>query len=761
MMITNADDKQNDLTQNLSAVSAQAKPNPEPRPATAIAERLRFVHVGQRARAETILHQRQPGLVESLVARQIEVHDFQAEFCRTLFQLMVPQEFKDAARQLDRIALVVDGYSANLPWELMLADEEPLAVRARIIRQLSSTVFRRQVRQTLRPFAYVVGNPGTDNFFKTFPHPNALPTDGLDSLTGAEQEAEVAAHVLSRHGYQVETAIGQTRKALDVITPLYQTPYRIVHIAAHGIFDERAADGVGRTGVVLSDGLVLGAAEISQMEIVPDLVFLNCCHLAQSNPTPVPYNRLAYSISRELIEIGVRCVVAAGWAVDDDAAYTFAETFYHCLLQDKLPFGDAVFEARKETYRKHGSSSTWGAYQAYGDPGWRVDPRAESSPATQEAGKFVALEELIDHIDQIRMRIYRRRESMTKSDAKSIAADLKQLLGRAPRKWLDQPVVIFELAQTYTLLGIEYFEEAAKLYSAAIAGEDQMGRVPIAAIEQLIDVESRLAESNGDPRLVERAIARLGHLYNTSVGSMDNETLDTASWPALNAERASSLGGAYKRKAAIFARRIVAGDDARANIDGFDAAVRASIAAYEIASGKSNEERFDPYPALNWLALKALEGDYKQGIADCLVCASKANERFQETPDVWNAVMSAEAYLVECLCHGGLGSDDREAVLAQVHKRYADALTNIQFAPKDIDTLTQQLCLLALFFEARAATCDQASRAKTNKIIAQSLCCLADQIKPGSCNLPEPPGELRAKRARPGKTGRRGKRRGK
>ena len=61
---------------------------------------------------------------------------------------MVPQDFKDAARQLDRIVLVLDGYTANLPWELMLADQEPLAVRAHMIRQLSSSRFRRQVRQS-------------------------------------------------------------------------------------------------------------------------------------------------------------------------------------------------------------------------------------------------------------------------------------------------------------------------------------------------------------------------------------------------------------------------------------------------------------------------------------------------------------------------------------------------------------------------------------------------------------------------------------
>jgi CHAT domain-containing protein len=185
----------------------------------------------------------------------------------------------------------------------------------------------------------VIGNPSTENFFKMFPFPNRQPAGGLDSLTGAEEEAGAVVEALNRHGYQVESSIGQGRKALDVITPLYQKPYRIVHIAAHGLFEQPAADSVTRTGVVLSDGLLLGAAEIGQMEIVPDLVFLNCCHLAKANPTPVAYNRLAYSISRELIEIGVRSVIAAGWAVDDDAALTFADAFYRCILQDKLQFG--------------------------------------------------------------------------------------------------------------------------------------------------------------------------------------------------------------------------------------------------------------------------------------------------------------------------------------------------------------------------------------------------------------------------------------
>ena len=743
LIITNAEGETDQIGNDSGGASPRNGKDEKTRPASAVAERLRFVHVGQRARAETIVQQRQPGLIEALVAQQIQLHDYEPEFCRSLFQLMVPHEFKDAARQLDRIALVLDGYTANLPWELMLAEQEPLAVRAPVIRQLSSTTFRRQVRQSLQPLAYVVGNPSTENFFKVFPHPERRATDGLDSLTGAEQEAEVVVDALSRQGYRVESSIGQSRKALDVITPLYQQPYRIVHIAAHGLFEHPAADGLLRTGVVLSDGLLLGAAEIGQMEVVPDLVFLNCCHLAQANPMPVAYNRLAYSISRELIEIGVRCVIAAGWAVDDDAAFTFAETFYRSILHDNLQFGDAVFAARRDTYRKHGSSITWGAYQAYGDPGWRVDPRADSNVHTKDIGKLVAVEELIDRIDRIRMGIYRRRESMNHTDAMRVAAELKTLLDLCPTIWLDQPAVNFELAQTYALLGGEYFEDACKFYGVAIAAEDRAGRVPIAAIEQLANLESRLAESNGDAQLAERAIVRLHNLNNVAAREPLDGVEKTLSIRT-NMERASVIGSAYKRKAALFASRIMAGDTSAATVKTFNDSVRSSIVAYEIASGKSSDKRFNPYPALNWLSLKALEGGYAEGVAECVACAQKANERFKQAPDLWNAVMAAEAYLVESLCRDALSQDDAasEATFARVCGHYTDALANIQCAPKDVDSIIQQLCLLALLFDAKGATRSQARRAKDDAAIARRLRRLAETIRPGSCGAPEKAGQI-------------------
>jgi CHAT domain-containing protein len=133
---------------------------------------------------------------------------------------------------------------------------------------------------------------------------------------------------------------------------------------------------------VLSDGLLITAAEIDAMEIVPDLVFLNCCHLGKLERSPVAFNKLAYSVARQLIDIGVRAVVVAGWAVEDAPASLFAETFYDKLLSDNLPFGDAVFQARRTTWERYPASNTWGANQAYGDPGWR----AMASRSTARSG---------------------------------------------------------------------------------------------------------------------------------------------------------------------------------------------------------------------------------------------------------------------------------------------------------------------------------------------------------------------------------------
>lgn len=86
--------------------------------------------MGEKARAESIVQQRQPGLVEKLADitfQRSRAHALfpPAGFGNTLFQLLVPLDFKGAARKACNLILVVDDSTANLPWEMLEADGKP------------------------------------------------------------------------------------------------------------------------------------------------------------------------------------------------------------------------------------------------------------------------------------------------------------------------------------------------------------------------------------------------------------------------------------------------------------------------------------------------------------------------------------------------------------------------------------------------------------------------------------------------------------
>ena len=169
-----------------------------------------------------------------------------------------------------------------------------------------------------------------------------------------------------------------------------------MHVAGHG---EIAAPGQPG-GVVLSENTFLGPDEIRSMRTVPGLVFVNCCHLGRADAGELlkTYNRAEFAsgVAGALIDIGVRCVVAAGWAVDDDVAQTFANTFYASLLAGDR-FIDAVGKARLAAYSLDPHGNTWAAYQCYGDPDWvfrhaPVDANRVAAPTGDEfAGVASAL----------------------------------------------------------------------------------------------------------------------------------------------------------------------------------------------------------------------------------------------------------------------------------------------------------------------------------------------------------------------------------
>ena len=721
---------------------AQASPASGSAAGPLYADRLRFLYVGQRARAESVMQQRQPGLIESLVSQQIRDTVWNEDFGRMLFQLMVPHDFKNAARQLDRVVLVVDGQTANLPWELMLADDParrgdpargdddhlPLALRAAVVRQLSSSRFRTQVRQAISRNALVIGNPSVAGFAAAFPSaaPVASGTVQPDppSLPGAQAEAQATVAVLASMGYAVSSVIGPDEPAARVLSALYQQPWRILHISSHGVFNLRHADGRNRSGVLLSDGLLITAVEIAAMEIVPDLVFLNCCHLGQVDGGRNG-NKLAASVARELIEIGVRCVVVAGWAVNDESAKRFGQSFYEELLLRRRPFGDAVFAARTATWEANRSDITWGAFQAYGDPGWAAEPRAQGAGAASTQTLYASPDELLDDLARARAELSHRRGTMSEREiracADSVALMVKQ---RCPPGWKSLP-------QLHSALGVTWFElnqlePARESFLAAIRADDELGVVPIRDIERLANVEARLGERRAEGEiadgkgkevsvcaaegLIDLALERLDGL-DALVGAAVKGHSDDAGGPGVNSVRSALRGSAWKRKASLQARRLLTGRLSDADADRargeMMAYVAKAIEAYRSAEGSPGSSHFVPYLSLNRLALDALTDWTSPASRDAAIalaqqCRQSADQDFTDESATWGAVIPPESLLVEHLIKGSLGRDDDtgRVIFEEIAKAYIDATKNITVKPSQIESIVSQMDLISRFCDA-------------------------------------------------------------
>ena len=78
------------------------------------------------------------------------------------------------------------------------------------------------------------------------------------------------------------------------------------------------------------------------------MVFVNCCYLGKTDGVAKIFKsryKLAANIGTQLIEIGVKAVVVAGWAVDDAAALEFTKVFYQSMFEGQ-DFGNAILKAK-------------------------------------------------------------------------------------------------------------------------------------------------------------------------------------------------------------------------------------------------------------------------------------------------------------------------------------------------------------------------------------------------------------------------------
>lgn len=229
---------------------------------------------------------------------------------------------------------------ASLPWELMRApkDAAPMVMSNRRLLVRSLDVPQPTEPQPYQPplrILAVVSNPS-----------------GTAPLNLDEERARITRNWALLPGVKVDFA---RPVRADLLRQLAAADYHVIHYMGHG--DYRG--GVG--GSLLLEREDGSADPISGEELgvyladeLPTLrlVFLNACKTATS---------IAHSgvdpfagVATALIRAGVPAVVAMQFPISDQAAISFADTFYQRIAQS-FPVDAAVAEARKALYSEERS----------------------------------------------------------------------------------------------------------------------------------------------------------------------------------------------------------------------------------------------------------------------------------------------------------------------------------------------------------------------------------------------------------------------
>jgi tetratricopeptide (TPR) repeat protein len=570
-------------------------------------EGLAFTVLTDRARADFSLKPTQRELVAACVDKAVSATQYDADLARVLFDILLPKGIKDQIRDRTNLVFIVDRSSAHFPWE-MLAQRagdtvEPLANRIGMIRQLVSKD-PPKLRTSRKMAATVVGAP----FFK---EPSRWP-----KLPGAKQEAQAVADKLTEAKYEVNTLLAEAATPLAILAAVLANS-RILHLAGHGVYNEKEPE---RSGFVIGEDLYLSAAEITSVEPVPELVFLNCCY-GGSIPKELPGagqpHRLAGTLATELIAMGVKAVVVSGWAVDDRAAQHFALEFYDGLLGGSK-FGDAVLRARASTFQEFPKTNTWGAYQCYGNPDFALDLNlsTEDSQAADQT-VYVARREVLERVRNIEAR------AVDVDDAKraKLLTELATIDRTAAGKW-DDGEMLFEIASAYAAL--QSNEEALEAFNKSFA----QSKVPVKAVEQLANLLYRKAETVED---------EAGH------AALFEQARKYVQWTLElhpTVERLCLMGSLYKRESVWRLKK--------GSVKQRDLNLEKALEWYARACDpqKEKDPDFNAYPALNAAAIQLLLGKADQDWADRVARIAACSKERALDGSVWDRTGLVDAALL-------------------------------------------------------------------------------------------------------------------
>lgn len=273
---------------------------------------------------------------------------------RNMFHRLLSEELRQQLRVLPVNALLcLVTNDTLLPWELLMVDDTPLALRHGLSRQWLTTQHRRTTQWFAKPRlnCLLIGDPTGD-------------------LRAAEQEIEAVIEVLDTAPQAVHTTwFGGKLEQEAFLALLAKLEYDLVHFAGH------ARPGALR----LADGW-LAAEHIQQAIKGNPFIFLNACASAQEQLVALPEvlldragSTLPYtgqginSLAAAFLTGGASGFLGTLWPVPDEAARQLAVDFYRLALQG-YSTGEALQRARLRNHQQAAQALVWAAATLYGDP---------------------------------------------------------------------------------------------------------------------------------------------------------------------------------------------------------------------------------------------------------------------------------------------------------------------------------------------------------------------------------------------------------
>jgi pimeloyl-ACP methyl ester carboxylesterase len=333
-----------------------------------------------------------PKRIDDINARLLSTNDPLEKYKlgRFLLDFLIPQDLRPLLSGGAPIILMCNNQAAQVYWELAaqpLGDEEltsapldnaalgPAASQPYLGLQRGLT---RQLRTALAPppespppfgrvlRILVVANPCREN-----------------PLPGAEAEAkrlvelfdkinaQNAANPNSNHIEFVSLVGPRQATTLDVLLRVNeQPPFDVLHYAGHCILDEKNLE---RSGFLFSGDDRLTASDLDRVDRTPKFVFANACQsgVLPSRPDLIK-PQLPATFAESFFKKGVANFICTAWPVSDQAASDFAFELYGKLLGADGEAAQPMYSAVRAARAKIAATPTWGAYQHYGDPDFRL-----------------------------------------------------------------------------------------------------------------------------------------------------------------------------------------------------------------------------------------------------------------------------------------------------------------------------------------------------------------------------------------------------